>query len=147
MESKTRLTSRGRRLTGPVRAGGPGRTWSGARHRRRAGRFVVIGIISWDAVAGLQGVCICGALGVAAGAALGRPESRAARIIGGGIGGVVAAWFALASGEMFPPGTLQWALSGGAYAALFAFPVAALVGGLVGLLNPASRSGGNWQSK
>ena len=55
--------------------------------------LVVIGVISWDAVAGFQGVCICGALGVAAGAALGRPESRAARIIGGGIGGVVAGVF------------------------------------------------------
>ncbi len=100
--------------------------------------LVAIGVISWDAVAGLQGVCICGALGAAAGAALGRPGPRAARIIGGGIGGIVAAYFALASGEMLPPGTLQWALGGGGYAALFALPVAVLVGGIIGLLYAAS---------
>jgi hypothetical protein len=66
--------------------------------------LVVIGVISWDAVAGFPGVCICGALGAAAGAALGRLEPRAARIIGGGIGGVIAGYFALAAGEMLPPG-------------------------------------------
>jgi hypothetical protein len=58
--------------------------------------FVAIGVISWDAVAGLQGVCICGALGTAAGAALGSLGLRAPRIIGGGIS---ASYFALASGE------------------------------------------------
>jgi hypothetical protein len=84
---------------------------------------------------GLQGVCICGALGAAAGAALSRLAPRAARIIGGGIGGVIAGYFALASGEILPPGTLQWALGGGGYAALFALPVATLVGGIVGSLD------------
>jgi hypothetical protein len=144
MESTTRLTSRTagfRFTTGGVARGAHGAVIATAV---ALAAFVVIGVISWDAVCGLQGVCICGAVGVAAGAVLGRPESRAARIIGGGIGGVVAAWFALASGEMFPPGTLQWALSGGVYAALFAIPVAALAGGLIGLLDPAPR-GGNSQ--
>jgi hypothetical protein len=36
--------------------------------------FVVIGLISWAAVRGLQGVGICGALGAAAGAALKGPK-------------------------------------------------------------------------
>jgi hypothetical protein len=102
----------------------------------------VIGIISWDAVRGLQGVCICGALGAAAGAALGGLGPRAARIIGGGTGGVIADYFALASGEMLPPGTLQWALGGGGCAALFALPVAMLVGGIIGSLDAASRPAG-----
>jgi hypothetical protein len=105
--------------------------------------LVGIGVISWDAVTGFQGIGICGALGAAAGAALGRLGPRAARIIGGGIGGIVAAYFALASGELLPPGTLQWALGGGGYAALFALPVATLVGGLIGWLSPASRSSGS----
>jgi hypothetical protein len=102
--------------------------------------FVAIGVISWDAVRGFQGVGICGALGAAAGTALSSPRSRLARVLGGGIGGVVTAYFALASGEMLPPGTAQWALGGAAYAALFALPVAAIMGGIIGSLDPRSRS-------
>jgi hypothetical protein len=100
--------------------------------------FVMVGVISWGAVRGLQGVCICGTLGAAAGAALGGLGPRAARVIGGGVGGVVAGYFALASGEMLPPGTLRWALGGGGYASLFALPVAMLVGGIIGMLDAAS---------
>ena len=102
--------------------------------------LIVIGVISWDAVAGVQGVCICGVLGAVAGAALGRIGPRAARNVGGGIGGVVASYFALATEEVLPPGTLRWALGGDGYAATFAFPVAALVGGLIGLLDATRQS-------
>jgi hypothetical protein len=35
---------------------------------------------------------------------------------------------------------LQWALGGGGYAALFALPVAMLVGGVIGFLDAVSRS-------
>jgi hypothetical protein len=104
--------------------------------------FVAIGVISWDAARGFQGVGICGALGAAAGAALSGPGSRLARVLGGGIGGVVAGYFALASGEVFPPGTLKWALGGAAYAALFSLLVATIMGGIMGSLNPRSRSSG-----
>jgi hypothetical protein len=101
--------------------------------------FVAIGVNSWDAARGLQGIGICGALGAAVGAVLSGPGVRLARVLGGGIGGVVAGYFALASGEVLPPGTMQWALGAGAYAALFALPVAGLVGGLSGLLYAPSR--------
>ena len=40
---------------------------------------------------------------------------------------------------MFPPATMQWALAGTVYGALFGLPVAALVGGLVGLLGAVWR--------
>jgi hypothetical protein len=96
--------------------------------------FVAIGSISWAAVRGLQGVVICGALGAAAGAALSGPGSRLARVLGGAIGGAIGGFFALASAELIPPGTAQWALSGGGYAALFALPAAAFIGGLMRLL-------------
>jgi hypothetical protein len=139
MESKTSLTSRREDLRAPS-----GRAASGALGAVTAtavalAALVVLGIISWDTIAGFQGVCIRGALGAVAGAALGSLGPRAARIIGGGIGGVVAGYFALASAEMLPPRTMQWALGGGGYAALFALPMAMLVAGLIGLLGAASR--------
>ncbi len=70
----------------------------------------------------------------------GRLAPGAARIIGSGIGRVVAGYFALASVEMIPPGTMQWALGGVGYAALFSFPAAVLVGGPIGPIDAPSRS-------
>jgi len=101
--------------------------------------YVVIGVLSLAAARGLQGICICSALGAAAGAALSGPGSRLARVLGGGIGAVVAGYYTLASGEVLPPGSMRWALSGGAYGALFGLPLAALVGGLIGLIGAAAR--------
>jgi hypothetical protein len=140
MESTTRLTTRTARFRFTPRRATRGALGAVTATAVALAALVAIGVNCWDAVMGFQGVCICGALGVAAGVALGRPEPRAARIIGGGIGGVVAAYIALASGEMLSPGTIQWALGGGAYAALFALPVAAFTGGLIGLLDAARRA-------
>jgi hypothetical protein len=139
MESKTSLTSRAAGLLSSTGRAAQGALGAIIATAVALAALVAIGVISWGAVRGLQGVCICGALGAAAGAALGRLSPRAARIIGGGIGGVVAGYFALASGEILSPGTLQWALGGGGYAALFALPVALLVGGIIGLLDAPSR--------
>jgi hypothetical protein len=102
--------------------------------------LVVIGLLSWAGVRGLQGVGISGTVGAVVGAVLLGPGTRSARVLGGGTGGVVGAYFALASAELLRAGTAEWAYYGGAYAALFALPAAALVGGLVGLLDSISRS-------
>jgi hypothetical protein len=104
--------------------------------------FVVIGAISWNVVMGYQGVGICDVLGAVVGATLRGRGSRMARVLGGGLGGAVAGYFAVAAGEVLPPGTAQWALAGAAYGALFGLPLAALVGGLVGLLGAVG-----WSSK
>ena len=105
--------------------------------------FVVIGLNSWDAVRGLQGVGICSVLGAAVGAALTGPGPRLARVLGGGMGGAVAGFFAPSSAELVYPATAQWAYIGGAFAALFALPVAAVAGGLFGLLSAMFRSRAN----
>jgi hypothetical protein len=104
--------------------------------------LLVAGITFRGAVIGPQGVGICGVLGAVVGAVLRRPGSKLARVLGGGMGGVVAGWFAVSAVELLPPATMQWAYSGGAFAALCALPVAAVVGGLIGLLSAVSRSSG-----
>jgi hypothetical protein len=70
------------------------------------------------------------------------PGPRLARVLGGGLGGLVAGYFAVASGELIPPATVQWAYGGGTFALLFALPTAALVGGVIGLLGGVSHSSG-----
>ena len=134
MNESARTTCQPPRI--PSAAGWAARSALGAMIATAIGlaAYVVIGVLSWAAVRGLHGIGICGALGAAAGAALSGPGSRLARVLGGGIGGVVAGLFTLASGEVFPPASMQWALSGGAYGALFGLPAAALVGGLIGLI-------------
>ena len=67
---------------------------------------------------------------------------KLARVLGGGMGGVVAGWFARLASHLFPPATTRWAYNGGILAALFALSVAALVGGLIGLLSAVFRSWG-----
>jgi hypothetical protein len=95
--------------------------------------LVLAGMVFPSAVFGPSGVGLCGALGAVVGSVAGRREPKLAWVLGGGIGGVVAGWFAISAAELFPPGTWQWADSGGALAILFSLPVAAVVGGLVGL--------------
>ena len=56
------------------------------------------------------------------------------------MGGMVAGWFAISSAELVHPSTMQWAYTGGTLAALIALPVAAVAGGLVGLLSAVIRS-------
>ena len=107
-------------LAGPGRAGGLGRTRGGAGHCGRTGRIWRDRVRRLACRAGLQRILICGAPGAAAGAAMSGPGTRLARVVGGGIGGIVAGSFALASGEVMPPGTILWALGGAAYAAVFA---------------------------
>jgi hypothetical protein len=140
MESKTSLTSRAAGLRTTAGQAASGALGAAIATAVALAAFVAIGVISWDAVRGFQGAGICGAQRAADASPLGRLGPRAARLIGGGIGGVVAGYFALASGEILSPGTLQWALGGGGYAALFALPVALLVGGIIGLLDATSPS-------
>jgi hypothetical protein len=76
--------------------------------------FVVIGNFSWATVRGYQGIGICGALAAVVGIAPRAAGSRLARVLGGGIGGAVAGYFAVAAGELFPPRTVQWVIAGAA---------------------------------
>ena len=120
MESKTSLTSRGPGLRARAGRAAWGALGAAPATAVALAAFVAIGSVAWHAVAGLQGILICGALGAAVGAAMSGPGTRLARVLGGGIGGIVAGDFALASGEVMPPGTVLWALGGAAYAAVFA---------------------------
>jgi hypothetical protein len=139
MESSERLASRPARLQPAFRRAARGALGAVIATALALAAFVAIGVCPWGTVTGLEEVWVCSALGAGAGAVLSGPGSRLPRILGGGIGGVVAGYFALASGEMLPLGTARWALTGGAYAALFALPVASFVGGLIALLRPESR--------
>jgi hypothetical protein len=89
--------------------------------------LLALGMISWTAACGLPGILLTATVGAAAGALLPGPGSRSARVAGGLVGGLVGAYFAIASGEGLPSGTIYWAVHGGAFAAVLALPIAAVV--------------------
>ena len=57
-----------------------------------------------------------------------------ASVVAAGIGAMVGCFFAGASAEVLPAGSLQWMFKGGLYGACFGLPLAAILGpiGLVG---------------
>ncbi|WP_442510225.1 hypothetical protein SH528x_001835 [Novipirellula sp. SH528] len=103
------------------------------------GLFVVLllGNLSWPIVRGVPGIAI-GTL-VAAMVAYGMRSGfePPPSMIASGIGAMVASFFAIASAEMLPPGSVQWMLKGGIYGACFGIPVA-LILGPIGLIGKAS---------
>ena len=101
-----------------IRAGSPRRAGSGDRHRGRTGRAGHDRDRLLGCRRGVPGGWHLRRSGAAAGGALGRLGPRAARIIGG----VVAGYLALASGEMLPPGTMQWCAMGAVIPARLRFP-------------------------
>ena len=89
--------------------------------------LVVIGLISWPVARGVPGIALTAAVGATAGALLRGLGSRPARVGGGLVGGLVAAFFAIAWAEQDVPGSLLWAVHGSALGALCSLPVAAIV--------------------
>jgi hypothetical protein len=101
--------------------------------------LVVIGTIAWPVARGIPGIGIAGLIGAATGPFLPSQTSGPARVSGGLLGGLVAGFFAIASGELHTPGTIDWALSGGALGAAFGLPLAAVAAVLAEL--PFGRTG------
>jgi len=95
------------------------------------GTYVVIGMIVRPLAVGVQGIALCAALGAGAGAGLRGLGSQGARVVSGFLGGLIGGYFTVASGEAFPPGTIDWALKGGGLGAAFGLPIAVIVAVLI----------------
>ncbi len=98
---------------------------------------LAVGYLSWPMVKGAPGIAIGTA--VAALVAIGmrsRLESPPS-IVASAIGSTVACFFAIASAEMLPPGSVQWMLKGGIYGACFGIPVALILGPIGLIVKPS----------
>ncbi|GAA5509745.1 hypothetical protein [Novipirellula caenicola] len=105
------------------------------------GLFVVllVGYLSWPIARGVSGIGI--GTGVAAMVAWGMHArvTSPPSIIASGIAAMVACFFAIASAEVLPAGSVQWMVQGGIYGACFGIPVALILGPL-GLFKQPSRN-------
>ena len=97
-----------------------------------AGLLVVIvtGMVSWSLGSGIVGIVIGMTFGGVAASLLRRLTQWPASVLAGCIGGGVASYAAIATAEVLPPGSAEWATKGGFYGA----SIGGLVGGVLGLL-------------
>ena len=92
--------------------------------------MLLVGVISWEMARGINGLLLAALSG--AGAALlmrwrlGWPVS----VIAGFVGAALAAFAAISTGEVWEPGSLEWAVKGGLYGGI----LAVVMGSLLGLL-------------
>ena len=91
---------------------------------------LLVGVLWWPPGAGLAligiGLVTAGSLARFLAVRYNWPAS----VIASGIGAMVACFFAGATAEVLPPGSMEWMVKGGVYGACFGLPVAILLGPL-----------------
>jgi hypothetical protein len=100
---------------------------------------VIMGMVAWGAVRGFSGAIIAAIVGALLGGVLRGFGDWPARALGGGVGGAVGGFFAVAAAEQSPPGSAEWAFQGGLLGAVFGVPIAAVAGVAVGIILALNR--------
>lgn len=89
---------------------------------------MLVGGLSWPPGAGLTLIVIGLVVSVCCASLLTSRLNRPASLVASGFGAMVACFFASATAEVLPPGSIEWVIKGGAYGACFGLPVAILLG-------------------
>lgn len=87
----------------------------------------VVGAIWWPPRGGIVLILIGLTVSVVLASLAPKLVNADASVIASGIGAMVACYFAAATAELLPPGSLEWMVKGGLYGACFGLPVAALL--------------------
>lgn len=85
---------------------------------------LLVGLASWPLAKGVTGIAIGAGLSVLIAVLLHWKANWPISIIASGFGATVACFFAIASAEMFSPGSFEWMWKGGLYGAMFGIPTA-----------------------
>jgi peptidoglycan/LPS O-acetylase OafA/YrhL len=88
------------------------------------------GVVAWTVFRGIPGVLLAMVVGGLTAFAIRRFASLPASTIAGAIGAAVAAFLAIACGEVVSPGSVEWAVKGGLYGAMVGGPIGAVLGPL-----------------
>jgi hypothetical protein len=89
------------------------------------------GLIAWNIFRGVRGILFALVVGGITAWTIRRYFSLPASPIAGAIGAMVAGYMTMAFAEMVQPGSLEWAVKGGAYGAMFGVPIGAVLGALL----------------
>jgi|TARA_B110000495_G_C23004497_1_gene593236 hypothetical protein len=85
---------------------------------------LLVGLASWPLAKGVTGIAIGAGFSVLIAVLLHWKANWPTSIIASGFGATVACFFAIASAELFPPGSFEWMWKGGLYGAMFGIPIA-----------------------
>ncbi len=88
------------------------------------------GVFAWTVFRGLPGVIFALVIGGCCAFVIRRSTSFPASPIAGAVGAMAGAFLAIASGEVLPPGSVDWAFKGGLYGAMVGVPIGATLGPL-----------------
>ena len=91
--------------------------------------FLLGSLAVGSGIYGIRGILLAMFIGGLTGTAIRKHSSLPSSTIAGAVGAMIATYAALAMGEVFEPGTLEWAIKGGAYGA----SAGGVVGGLLGI--------------
>ena len=91
---------------------------------------IVGGVVAWTIFRGIPGILFAMVVGGLSAFAIRRFASLPASPIAGATGAMVAAYLAIASGEVLIPGSFDWAVKGGLYGAMIGVPLGAALGPL-----------------
>ena len=85
--------------------------------------MLLVGIASWPLARGTTGIVIGIGVSVLVAVLMRWKAKWPTSILASGFGAMVACFFAIASAEMLPPGSIQWMWKGGLYGAMFGIPI------------------------
>ncbi|TWU17467.1 hypothetical protein [Bythopirellula polymerisocia] len=88
------------------------------------------GVVAWTVFRGVPCILLAMIVGGLSAFAIRRFGSLPASPIAGATGAMIAAYLAIASGEVVSPGSFDWAVKGGLYGAMIGVPMGAALGPL-----------------
>jgi hypothetical protein len=88
---------------------------------------LLLGLVSWSLARGVPGIAIGEVVSVLVAVLLRWKADWPISILASGFGAMIACYFAIASSELFPPGSFEWMWKGGLYGAMFGIPVAVVL--------------------
>ena len=89
--------------------------------------MLLVGLAFWPLARGLSGIAIGSTVSVLVAMLLRLKADWPTSMIASGLGAMIACYFAIATAELLPPGSLQWIWKGGLYGAAFGIPVATIL--------------------
>ena len=106
---------------------------------------VIGGVIAWTVFRGMEGILFAAIIGGCTALIIRRSSGWPASSVAGAIGALIAAFATISCMEVYEPGSLEWAVKGGLYGAVWGVPFAAILGPLA-LLSCDREGSKSWVS-
>lgn len=90
--------------------------------------MLLVGVVSWEMARGINGLLLAALSGTGAALLMRWRFGWPVSVIAGFVGASLAAFAAISTGEVWEPGSLEWAVKGGLYGGALAVVIGAFLG-------------------